>query len=290
VREIWEQAIAEVIGTFALVFIGAGSVVILGGSANAAGLVGIALATGLVLAIMISNLGHISGAHFNPAVTISTWVAGKIETIRAGWYILAQLLGAVAGALLLRASLPERIWRQTNLGATTVSHQFGITNGKAVLIEAILTFFLVLTVFAVAIDDRGVFKALAGLPIGLVLTFDIIVGGLLTGASMNPARTFGPALVSGTWTDYWVYLAGPLSGGIIAAAVYWFAFLRGRDVAAPRTETPIGGGPEEELPAGPDEGLRMGSEPDELAEESEAAAGPDAGPIAGSAAEGPAEP
>jgi MIP family channel proteins len=237
VKQIWEQMVAEVIGTFALVFIGAGSVVILGGSANAAGLVGIALAHGLVLAIMISNLGHISGGHFNPAVTISTWVAGKIETIRAGFYICAQLFGAVVGALLLRASLPERIWRQTNLGATTVSHQFGITNGKAVLIEAILTFFLVITVFAIAIDDRGVFKAIAGLPIGLVLTFDIIVGGLLTGASMNPARSFGPALVAGKWTDFWVYLAGPLSGGIIGAAVYWFAFLRGRDAAAPPMES-----------------------------------------------------
>ena len=266
-KQIWEQAIAEVIGTLALVFIGAGSVVILGGQPNSAGLVGIALAHGLVLAIMISNLGHISGGHFNPAVTVSTWVAGKIETIRAGWYIVAQLFGATLGALLLRASLPRRIWSNTDLGATTVGHQFGITVGKAVLIEAILTFFLVLTVFAVAVDDRGVFKAIAGLPIGLVLTFDIIVGGLLTGASMNPARTFGPALVAAKWTDFWVYLAGPLSGGIIAAAVYWFAFLRGRDVAVPRTETPIGGGPEEELPAGPDEGLRMESEGEETSEE-----------------------
>jgi MIP family channel proteins len=266
VREIWEQTIAEVIGTFALVFIGAGSVVILGGQLNAAGLVGIALAHGLVLAVMISSLGHISGGHFNPAVTVSTWVAGKIQTTRAVWYITAQLFGAALGALLLRASIPERIWRQTNLGATTVNHQAGITNGKAVLIEAILTFFLVITVFAVAIDDRGVFKAIAGLPIGLVLTFDIIVGGLLTGASMNPARSFGPALVAPKWTDFWVYLAGPLSGAILAAAVYWFAFLRGRDVAAPRTETPIGGGPEEELTPGPEEGLRVGSEGGELEE------------------------
>jgi MIP family channel proteins len=281
-RQLWEQAIAEIIGTFALVFIGAGSVVILGSSANAAGLVGIALAHGLVLAIMISNLGHISGGHFNPAVTVSTWVAGKIETLRAAWYILAQLVGAVIGALLLRASLPESIWRQTNLGATAVSHQFAITNGKAVLIEAILTFFLVITVFAVAIDDRGVFKAIAGLPIGLVLTFDIIVGGLLTGASMNPARSFGPALVAGHWTDFWVYLAGPLSGGIIGAAVYWFAFLRSRDVAAPRTDTPIGGGPEEDLPAGPDEELRM--HPEEEGEGEEAA---DQGETAGQLGEVP---
>jgi MIP family channel proteins len=263
VRQNWEQAIAEIIGTFALVFIGAGSVVILGGQPNAAGLLGIALAHGLVLAVMISNLGHISGGHFNPAVTISTWVAGKIETIRAGYYILAQLFGAVLGALLLRASLPERIWRATNLGVTTPSHQFGITNGKAVLIEAILTFFLVITVFAVAIDDRGVFKAIAGLPIGLVLTFDIIVGGLLTGASMNPARSFGPALVAGKWTDFWVYLAGPLSGAIIGASVYWFAFLRGRDAAAPGTEAPIGGVLEEELIPEPEEGLRMEHEDEE---------------------------
>src|SRR4029453_3354658 len=106
VKEIWEQAIAEVIGTFALVFIGAGSGVIPGGPPNATGLWGLALAHGLGLAIMISNLGHISGGHFNPAVTISTWVAGKIETIRAGWYITAQLFGAVLGALLLRASIP----------------------------------------------------------------------------------------------------------------------------------------------------------------------------------------
>ena len=260
-REMWEQAIAEVIGTFALVFIGAGSVAILFSQGpNFSGILGIALAHGLVLAIMISNLGHISGGHFNPAVTISTWVAGKIETVRAGWYILAQLFGAVVGALLLRACLPERLWRQTHLGATTVSHQVGITNGKAVLIEAILTFFLVITVFAVAIDERGVFKAIAGLPIGLVLTFDIIVGGLLTGASLNPARTFGPALVSGTWTDFWVYLAGPLAGGIIAAAVYWFAFLRGREVAAPQPETISDEGPDEHLMAGGDEDDRTDAE------------------------------
>jgi glycerol uptake facilitator-like aquaporin len=131
----------------------------------------------------------------------------------------------------------------------------GISASKAVLIEAILTFFLVFTVFAVAIDDRGVFKAIAGLPIGLVLTFDILMGGLLTGASMNPARSFGPALVAVKWTDFWVYLIGPVTGGIIAAAVYWFAYLRDREVRAPRTETPIGGGPEEDIPFSPDDPL-----------------------------------
>jgi MIP family channel proteins len=247
-KTIGEQAVAEFLGTFALVFIGAGSVVI--ASANGSGyvgLIGVALAHGLVLAVFISNFGHISGGHFNPAVTFAAWVGGKIETLRGASYVLAQLAGATAGAALLRWILPEQVWRNASLGATLVSHRLGITNGKAVLIEAILTFFLVITVYATAVDDRGTFKSIAGLPIGLVLVFDILIGGQLTGASMNPARSFGPALMAGKWTDFWVYLAGPVSGGIIAATAYVFVFLRSREVAAPRTETPIGGGPEEEL-------------------------------------------
>ncbi len=244
-----EQAIAEFVGAFALIFIGAGSVVILsqtlgGGTA----VLGIALAHGLVLAIMVTNLGHISGAHFNPAVTVGAWVAGKIETARALAYIVAQFAGAIAGAGLLRLALPERIWKPSSLGATLVAHNADITNAKAVLIEAILTFFLVFTVFATAIDDRGAFKSIGGFAIGLVLSFDILVGGVLTGASMNPARTLGPALISGKWTDFWIYVAGPLTGAIIASVLYWLSFLRTREVSAPRSEVPIGGGPEEDLP------------------------------------------
>jgi glycerol uptake facilitator-like aquaporin len=174
-------------------------------------------------------------------------VAGKIETVRAGVYIVVQLAGAAAGAGLLRLAIPERIWRGSFLGATVVNHQI-MTSGRAVLLEAVLTFFLVFTVFATAIDDRGAFKSIAGFAIGLSIAADILVGGPLTGASMNPARTFGPALLSGHWTDFWVYVAGPLSGGIIAAAVYWLSFLRDREVYAPREEVPIGGGPEEDLP------------------------------------------
>src|SRR6266511_820782 len=135
-----EQAIAEFVGTLALVFIGAGSIVILFPALGTSAILGIALAHGLVLAIMVSNLGHISCGHFNPAVTASVWVAGKIETARAGVYIVAQLAGAAAGAGLLRWAIPAEVWRQTNLGATTISHTFGITNLKALLIEATLTF------------------------------------------------------------------------------------------------------------------------------------------------------
>jgi MIP family channel proteins len=246
-RSTAEQAVAEVIGTLGLVFVGAGAVVIASSASSGAGdgLLGVALAHALVLAVLVSSFGHISGGHFNPAVTISVWVAGKIETARAGVYILSQLVGATAGAGLLRWVMPEQLWRNAHLGATLVS---GISDGRAVLLEAILTFFLVITIFAVAIDDRGVFKSVAGLPIGLVLGFDILVGGPLTGASMNPARSFGPALVGGTWTNFWVYVVGPVIGGLIAASVYTFVFLREREVVAPRTETPIGGGPEEDLP------------------------------------------
>jgi MIP family channel proteins len=240
VRPIVQHSVAEFIGTFALVFIGAGAVVIASTTLGpSSGLVGVALAHALVLAIMISAFGHFSGGHFNPAVTVSVWVAGKVETVTALVYILVQLAGAAAGAGLLRLVMPEDDWKAANLGATLVSPN--INNGQAVLLEAVLTFFLVITVFAVAVDDRGVYKSIAGLPIGLVLGFDILVGGPLTGASMNPARTFGPALMSGTWTNFWVYVVGPILGGLVAASVYMFIFLRMREVDAPTTEVPIGG-------------------------------------------------
>jgi aquaporin Z len=238
-ERIGQRATAEYFATLALVFIGAGSVVV----SQASGLVGVALAHGLVLAVMVSVTAHISGGHVNPAVTISAWVTNQIKTGAAVVYILAQLAGAATGAALLRLAVPESIWKLTKLGTPAVGHSFGITNGKAVLLEAILTFFLVFVVYGTAIDDRGPFTKIAGLPIGLVLTFDILAAGPLTGAAMNPARWFGPALVSGSWTDWWVYIIGPVGGGVIAASVYWFAFLGGREkmVRLPRTEKPIEG-------------------------------------------------
>ena len=169
-------------------------------------------------------------------------------------YIISQLAGGAAGAALLRVTLIETIWKPSHLGTPVVAHQV-MSNGKAVLLEAILTFFLVFAVYGTAIDERGPFTKTAGLTIGLVLTFDILVGGPLTGAAMNPARWFGPALVSGFWKDWWVYWIGPIGGGVIAAAVYWFAFLGGREkmVRLPRTEKPIEG---PETPMAPEgEGL-----------------------------------
>jgi MIP family channel proteins len=248
VEHAWQKALAEFVATFALIFIGAGAVIVAaGGGGGSAPLIGVALAHGLVLAIMVSVTGHISGGHVNPAVTVGAWVTGQIRTSLAGLYILAQLAGGAFGALLLRLALPHRIWSIATLGAPTVNHGIGITNAEAVVLEAILTFFLVFAVYGTAIDERGPFSKIAGLPIGLVLTFDILAGGPFTGAAMNPARAFGPMLVAGHWADWWVYWIGPVGGGVIAAAVYWFGFLGGREklVSAPSTEQPIGGGPDQ---------------------------------------------
>jgi MIP family channel proteins len=258
-RSLREQLAAEFIGTFALVFIGAGSVVLSGPSGS--GTIGVAVAHGLVLAIMISALGHISGGHFNPAVTVGVWVTGRIQTLRAGTYVVTQLVAAAAAAGLLRLTLTSAIWKSTNLGATLINTtakgpQVGFTSAKALMLEAVLTFFLVIAVFGTAIDPRGAFKAIAGFGIGLVLTADILVGGVLTGASMNPARSFGPALVAGKWTDFWVYVLGPLAGGIIAAEVYWFFFLRGREDEDSDPDAPPGDEPSDDAsemePAGLD--------------------------------------
>lgn len=241
--ERWhEQLVAEFIGTFALVFIGAGSVVVAGPSGS--GLVGVALAHGIVLAVMVSVLAHISGAHFNPAVTLGVWVARKIDTPRALLYIATQLLAGIVAAFALKWVLPESLWNPggagESLGNTTVNLSLGMTETRAVVVEAILTFFLVIAVFGTAVDDRGPFAKTAGLTIGLVLVFDILMGGPLTGASMNPARSLGPALATGDLTDIWVYFAGPIVGGAIAAGLYWWVFLSLRErVSQPATKVPV---------------------------------------------------
>jgi aquaporin Z len=221
--QIGRSMVAEFLGTFALVFIGAGAIVTNQWAKGAVGLVGIAAAHGLVLSVMISALGHVSGGHFNPAVTFGVWIARRIPTVSAALYWVAQLLGAVVAGLLLLAVFPSEQWQPVHLGTPALG--LGIGFGKGVLVEAILTFFLVLAVFGVAIDERGSFKAVAGFGIGLVLAFDILVGGPLTGASMNPARTFGPAVASGYWQNDLVYWIGPLLGGAVAALIYGYAIL-----------------------------------------------------------------
>jgi MIP family channel proteins len=217
-RTMNEKLIAEFIGTFALVFIGAGAIIHTQGPTDPAGLVAIALAHGLAIATMVSAVGHVSGAHFNPAITIGAWVTGKIQAGDAVGYISAQILGGVAAAGVLRVAIPETFWRSVGLGTPAVDQS--ISTGNAVLIEAVLTFFLVWVVFATAIDPHGAFGKIAGLAIGLVITMDILMGARWTGAAMNPARWFGTAAVAGIWTNWWVWIIGPIAGGIVAAVVY----------------------------------------------------------------------
>ncbi|MEA2521299.1 MAG: aquaporin [Actinomycetota bacterium] len=223
-------AVAEFIGTFALIFIGAGSIVAATqGGGN--GLVAIALAHGLVLFIMISILGHISGGLFNPAIAVALWVTGKLTSTKTVVFIVAQVLGGVAGAYLLKFLVPAEMF--TAAGGGTPAVMDGLAIGKAVLIEAVATFFLVLAVFGTAVDDRGPWNKTAGLTIGLTIAFDILAFGPFTGAAMNPARWLGPALATGHLDNWYVWIAGPLSGGIIAAVLYWGVFLRGKEPATP---------------------------------------------------------
>ena len=228
---IGKAAVAEFIATFALIFIGAGAVVMTGISDG--GLVGVALAHGLTLAIMVSIIGHISGGMVNPAVTIGLWVTGKLETTRAVVYIVAECLGGIAGALALKLVVPAAIFDAAKGGTPLVNTAAGMEVGAAVLLEAILTFFLVFAVYGTAVDDRGPFAKTAGFTIGLVLTIDILAGGPLVGAAMNPARELGPAVAAGVWTDWWVYWVGPVAGGVIGAVLYWSSFMRDREPAVP---------------------------------------------------------
>ena len=212
------RSVAELVGAFALTFIGAGAIM------SGADLVGVALAHGLVIAVMASAVGHISGGHFNPAVTFGFLITGRIAPVLAGAYCISQLLGATLAALLLKLVYPDNLADASHLGAPALSG--AIDTGSGLLVEILLTFFLVWVIFATAADPRGTFKSIAGLAIGFTITLDILMGGPLTGAAMNPARAFGPQLVSNFWSDGWIWYLGPLIGGGLAALAYEFLYLR----------------------------------------------------------------
>lgn len=202
-----KNLVAEFIGTFALIFIGAGALAI--GSAN---LLGVALAHGLVIVVFIYAYGHLSGTHINPAVTLGLLIAGEIEFVAAIGYWIVQFLGGILGAVLLNALLPD----PGDLGVTILTE--GVTPGQGLVIEIVLTFFLVNTIFNTAVSGKA--GNFAGLAIGLTLVFAILMGGPLTRASLNPARTLGPAIVSGNYADIWLYFVGPFVGAILAALLY----------------------------------------------------------------------
>jgi aquaporin TIP len=209
---------AEFVGTFALIFVGAGSIIY-------GDVVGVALAHGLVIAVMVSAVGLISGGFFNPAITLAFVVTRRIEARLAGLYLLAQFGAAALAALLLKWVLPATAENGTHLGAPTLGT--GISGGKGLVVEAVLTFFLVWVVFATAVDPRGTFKQIAGLAIGFTIALDALMGVGITGAAMNPARAFGPQLVANHWDDFWVWYVGPIAGGAIAALLYEGLYLTG---------------------------------------------------------------
>jgi MIP family channel proteins len=225
------KLLVEFVGTFALIFIGAGSIVASGialpeAALPGAGLVTIALAHGLAIGTMVTAVGHVSGGHFNPAVSVAAWVTRRLGTGELLAYVFIQLLGGLAGAGVLRLVVPTGSWEPANLGATLVAQN--LSDAQAITIEAVLTFFLVWVVFATAIDPEGAFNKVAGLAIGFVIAMDIMMGGPFTGASMNPARSLGPAVVGGEYAGLWVYFIGPVIGATLAAVAYDLIVLRRR--------------------------------------------------------------
>jgi aquaporin NIP len=209
---LWRRATAEGLAAFALVFAGCGAIVTDARYDGALGTVGIGLVFGLIIMAMIYATGHLSGAHINPAVTIAFTLTRHFALRDAVAYIAAQLSGATAGALVLLAVWPDQ---PAALGATVPT----VSAGSALVYEAILTAVLMFVIIAVATDTRAV-GAAAAIAIGGAVGLDAIFGGPVTGASMNPARSFGPALAAGEWSDFWIYVVGPVAGAGVGAFAY----------------------------------------------------------------------
>jgi aquaporin NIP len=209
---LWRRAGAEGIAAFALVFAGCGAIVADARNDGALGTVGIALVFGLIIMVMVYATGHLSGAHINPAVTIAFTLTRHFPARDALAYVFAQIAGATAGALTLLA-----VWtdKPAELGATLPS----VGVGSALVYEVVLTFLLMFVIMAVATDTRAA-GAAAAIAIGGTVGLDALFGGPVTGASMNPARSLGPALVAGEWHDLWIYVVGPLAGAALGAFAY----------------------------------------------------------------------
>jgi MIP family channel proteins len=214
-----KQCVAEFIGTFALIFIGVGVIANHSDLGGSAGLLAVALAHGFTIAVMVAATAGISGGHLNPAVTFGLLLGGKINLRRAVPYMGAQIVGAIAAAALVAALLGSDAAAGKDLVAKgTPAMGKGATIAQSIGIEAVLTFFLVFVIYGSAVDSRAGY--LGPLAIGLTVTLDILFGGPFTGAAMNPARTFGPAVIGGLWTNHFVYWVGPLLGGGLAGIIY----------------------------------------------------------------------
>lgn len=222
-RTLIRPLVAELAGTFTFVFIGAGAVVVDAAKAGQLGLVSISLAHAFALAVVVTATVSISGGHINPAVTFALWLARKIDARSAGLYVGAQLVGAALAALCVRALLPELAGEVTGYGTPRISGL--LTDAQAVGIEGLLTFFLVGAVFGTILAPDA--PRIGGFGVGLVYLFGGVVGGPMTGAAMNPARAFGPALVAGDWQAHLMFWVGPLLGAALAATLWRWLLLPG---------------------------------------------------------------
>ncbi|MCW3065244.1 MAG: aquaporin NIP1-like [Solirubrobacterales bacterium] len=227
---LWRRALAEALAAFALVFAGCGAIVADARYHGALGSVGVSLVFGLVIMVMVYATGHLSGAHINPSVTLAFTLTRHFPAREAAAYIAGQVAGAIAGALALLA-----VWtdKPAHLGATVPT----VGVGSAFVYEAVLTAFLMFVIMAVATDTRAVGGA-AAIAIGGTIGLDALFGGAVTGASMNPARSLGPALVAGEWHDLWLYIAAPIAGAALGALAY--QLVRGEPVSDGSARSPSG--------------------------------------------------
>jgi aquaporin TIP len=225
--QLTKKAIVEFLGTFALLFIGIGSIVM----TENTNLVAIALAHGLAIGLLIMAAGHISGGFFNPAVTIGMWITRRIDGYGAIVYIAAQLLGALAGTLFVLATFPEAARNAVGLGIPAVG--IGYSSSNALVAEIVATFFLMFVIFGVAVDQRSA-KGAGGLAIGLSISMGIFATGAISGAALNPARWLGPAIVDGNWDDFWIWIVGPIVGAVVAALIFNDVLLAGEELEGHR--------------------------------------------------------
>jgi aquaporin Z len=202
--------LAEFIGTYFLVFAGTSAIVV-DSTTHEVTHVGVSLVFGLVITVLIYALGHISGAHFNPAVTLGFWALGEFPGRRVPLYAAAQVLGAIAASGVVLA-----LFGRTGSLGVTVPHG---APAVSLLVETLMTFLLVIVIFGSAVHGKAV-KSFAGIAIGGTIALDALFGGPVSGASMNPARSLGPAIVSGLWSDQWIYVAGPIAGALLAVVAY----------------------------------------------------------------------
>ena len=214
--------VAECIGTFFLVFVGVAAIVANAYRDGSVGLFGIAAAHDLALAVGISATMHVSGGHLNPAVTLGLFSVGRIGPKDAGLYIIAQLIGGGLAAVAVQRLFPDAAVAAAGLGTPRLA--VDVTTAQGIVIEAILTFLLVFAVFGTVVDPAA--PKIGGFGVGITVLFDVLAGGNLTGAAMNPARAFGPALASGVWIGQFIYWAGPILGGIAAAQIYQRVLLK----------------------------------------------------------------